>query len=375
MGNPTVLEYESLDNKTLSEKTQPGGIKHNGEVSLESGESLFRGQTRQPEGTEAAADMANDLLIQSDSESSAAAIMDGAALDITFGIPIEEKPIWADLYESIRDIFFPPKLPPLELTSTPIPVPDRMAVKPNPWAIGISTTFNLTILAIALFFGAKKAIETFTKPPLTATPIDIADWKAPQKSQMAGGGGGSHDNIEAVKGKIPPRMKALDPTPKVEQPPLPSIDVQPEIVIPNDVKLPNFGMSNSTNVKLASGGNGSGMGIGSGNGNGYGPGSGGNIGSGVYQIGGGVSEPKVIFSVDPEFSDEARRAKYQGVVLIALIVDAQGNPQGVHVARALGMGLDEKAMEAVRQFKFKPALKEGKPVACYATVEVNFRLY
>ncbi len=374
MGNPTVLEYESLDYETLPAETQPGGVKHNGEVGLETGEFSFGGQTRRPEGEEAAADMANDLLIQSDSESSAAAMMDSGAFDLTFGIPVEEKPIWADLYESIRDLFFPPKLPPLELTSTPIPVPDRMAVKPNPWAIGLSTTFNLTILAIALFFGAKRIIDTVKKPP-SVTPIDIADWNAPKANNLAHGGGGSHDDSEVIKGKIPPRAKALDPTPKIEQPPLPSIDVQPDIVIPNDIKLPNFGMSNSTNVKLASGGNGSGMGIGPGNGNGYGPGSGGNIGGGVYQIGGGVSEPKVIYSVDPEFSDEARRAKYQGVVLIALIVDAQGNPQGVHVARALGMGLDEKAMEAVRQFKFRPAMKEGKPVACYATVEVNFRLY
>jgi TonB family protein len=181
--------------------------------------------------------------------------------------------------------------------------------------------------------------------------------------------------VEAIKGKIPPRMKALDTTPKLEQPPLPSIDVQNNIVIPDNPTLPNFGMSKSPNVKLASGGNGMGMGMGNGHGGGYGDGWGGNIGGGVYQIGGGVSEPKVIYSVDPEFSDEARRAKYQGVVLIALIVDKDGNPQSVHVARALGMGLDEKAMEAVRQFKFKPALREGKPVACYATVEVNFRLY
>jgi TonB family protein len=319
--------------------------------------------------------MANDLFIQSDSESQAAAAMRGIELDLTFGLPIEEKPIWADLYESIRDVFFPPKLPPLELTSTPIPVPDRMAVKPNPWAIGISTTLNLTILAIALFFGAKKIIEAVNKPPLVTTPIELTEWKAPPKDQLAHGGGGSHDEIEANKGKIPPRAKLLVTTPKVEQPPLPTIDVQPDVVIPDNARMPLFGMSNSKNVTLASGGNGSGMGLGSGHGDGYGPGSGGGIGGGVYMPGGGVSEPKVIYSIDPEFSDEARRAKYQGVVLIALIVDSQGNPQGVHVARALGMGLDEKAMEAVRKFKFKPAMKEGKAVACYATVEVNFRLY
>jgi TonB family protein len=80
--------------------------------------------------------------------------------------------------------------------------------------------------------------------------------------------------------------------------------------------------------------------------------------------------------VDPEFSDEARRAKYQGLCLITLIVDAQGNPHNPRVVRALGMGLDEKAIEAVMKFKFKPAMKDRKtPVPVEITVEINFHLY
>ena len=105
--------------------------------------------------------MANDLLIQTESDSQAAAALTGGIeLDLTFGIPVEEKPIWVDLYESIRDVFFPPKLPPLELTSTPIPVPDRMAVKRNPWAFGISTTLNVALLlAFLLLVGLKTIID------------------------------------------------------------------------------------------------------------------------------------------------------------------------------------------------------------------------
>ena len=76
----------------------------------------------------------------------------GHELDALLGKAFEEKPVWVGLWESIRDVFFPVKLPPLELTSQPIPVPDRMAVKPNPWAIGISTTLNVTILLRILFF-------------------------------------------------------------------------------------------------------------------------------------------------------------------------------------------------------------------------------
>ena len=122
-------------------------------------------------------------------------------------------------------------------------------------------------------------------------------------------------------------------------------------------------------------GNGTGWGVGSGHGDGYGPGYGGNIGGGLEHVGGDVSAPVPIFDPDPEFSDEARRAKYQGVCIVTLIVDAQGNPQNPHVTRTLGMGLDEKALEAVRTYKFKPALKHGKAVAVMISIEINFHLY
>jgi len=118
-------------------------------------------------------------------------------------------------------------------------------------------------------------------------------------------------------------------------------------------------------------------GLGGGNGNGFGPGTGGNAGGGLYRVGDGVSAPKPIFQPEAEFSDEARRAKYEGTVIVSLIVDAQGNPQNVHVVRALGMGLDEKALEAVRQYKFKPAIERasGKAVPVPIQVVVSFRLY
>jgi TonB family protein len=315
----------------------------------------------------------------------------GHELDAFLGKAFEEKPLWADLWSSVRDVFFPVKLPPLQLTSTPIPVPDRMAVKTNPWAIGISTTINGLILCIILFFVGKKVIET-VKPSLLGTNVDITDYNAPKSDTKAGGGGGGGDRsmIEANKGKLP--QKAPDtltpPTPvTIEHPKLPelsTINVQKDIQLPDNPEMPMIGMKNSSNVQLASagGGNGAGMGsgsgggLGSGYGNGYGPGSGGNAGGGVYAVGGRISAPVPIYQPEAEFSDEARRAKYQGVCVIALIVDAQGNPQNVHVIRTLGMGLDEKAMEAVRKYKFKPAMKDGKtPVPTMITVEVDFHLY
>jgi len=315
----------------------------------------------------------------------------GHELDALLGKALVEKPIWANLYESVRDVFFPVKLPPLELTSTPIPVPDRMAVKANPWAIGISSTVNLTILLLVLYFVGKKIVET-VKPDLLATNIDVGAWKGPQQDKLAGGGGGGGDKsiIDANKGKLPEKVKdpITPPQPNViEHPKLPeppALNLQANLQIPDNPTMPMIGMHESTNVQMASAGTGSsggmgsggGGGLGSGQGNGYGPGSGGNSGGGLYQIGGGVSAPVVIHSVEAEFSDEARRAKYQGVCLISLVVDSQGNPQNIRVARALGMGLDEKAIEAIRQYKFKPAVKDGKtPVPVPITIEVDFRLY
>jgi TonB family protein len=317
--------------------------------------------------------------------------MDGHELDSFFGRGFEEKPIWSELYGNVRDFFFPPKLPPLELTSTPIPVPDRMAVKTNPWAVGSATVINGLILALILVLGARKIYQEIKKPVMESMNVDLTDYKAPTKPVLAGGGGGGGANelSDPNKGKLPKLEKnpqAPPMVPLLDHPKLQvdsAINVQKDIKLPDNPLMPNIGVHNSANVVLSNGqgsgggmGTGSGGGLGSGNGNGYGPGTGGNTGGGVYRVGGGISAPVALVQPEAEFSDEARRAKYQGVCLISLIVDAQGNPQNPRVVRPLGMGLDEKALEAVKKYKFKPALKDGKtPVPVMITIEVNFRLY
>ena len=95
----------------------------------------------------------------------------------------------------------------------------------------------------------------------------------------------------------------------------------------------------------------------------------------VRKIGGGVTEPELIHKTDPEFSAEAKKAKFNGIVLVNLIVDAKGRPQNVHVLRGVGMGLDEKAIKAVKQYKFKPAMEGGKPVPVGLNVEINFQIF
>jgi len=95
---------------------------------------------------------------------------------------------------------------------------------------------------------------------------------------------------------------------------------------------------------------------------------------GVSRVGGGVSQPAVIFKVDPDYSEEARRAKYSGTMALSVIVDTEGHARDIRVVKALGMGLDQEAVIAVNQWRFKPGMKGGQPVNVRATIEVNFRL-
>ncbi len=279
---------------------------------------------------------------------------------------------------SVRDVFFPVKLPPLKLESKPIAVVDRMAVKRDPTSTAIAVVLHgLVILLIAWLLA--KHISMGTKSVTTLVPVELTvPPMAPAKAQSMGGGGGQRGPTPVTKG-TPPKFADTQIVPP-KAPPMqdPKIKIQPTIEVQKDVKMassiPQIGVANSPLVGMSMG-NGSGTGLGSGNGSGLGPGSGGNTGGGPRRIGGGVSAPILIYSVEPEFSEEARKAKVAGNVLVNLYVDQNGNPSHVHVIRGVGMGLDEKAVEAVKQYKFKPAMENGKPVLVELNVEVNFQIF
>ena len=279
---------------------------------------------------------------------------------------------------SVRDVFFPVKLPPLKLESKPIAVADRMAVKRDPTSTAIAVVLHgLVILLIAWLLA--KHISMGTKSVTTLVPVELTvPPMAPAKAQSMGGGGGQRGPTPVTKG-TPPKFADTQIVPP-KAPPMqdPKIKIQPTIEVQKDVKMassiPQIGVANSPLVGMSMG-NGSGTGLGSGNGSGLGPGSGGNTGGGPRRIGGGVSAPILIYSVEPEFSEEARKAKVAGNVLVNLYVDQNGNPSHVHVIRGVGMGLDEKAVEAVKQYKFKPAMENGKPVLVELNVEVNFQIF
>jgi TonB family protein len=100
-----------------------------------------------------------------------------------------------------------------------------------------------------------------------------------------------------------------------------------------------------------------------------------NLAETVFKVGSGVTPPRAVFSPDPEYSNEARHAKYQGTCILQMIVGSDGIPRDIKITRPVGRGLDEKAIEAVRRWKFRPAKKDGVPVAVQVSVEITFRLY
>jgi TonB family protein len=98
------------------------------------------------------------------------------------------------------------------------------------------------------------------------------------------------------------------------------------------------------------------------------------LAAGVYKIGGGISAPKLVSKVEPQYTDEARAALLSGTVRLFVEIGTDGLAHNLQILQGLGLGLDEKAMEAINQWKFKSATKDGQPVPVMATIEVNFRL-
>ncbi|HEV2576734.1 MAG TPA: energy transducer TonB [Acidobacteriaceae bacterium] len=293
---------------------------------------------------------------------------------------IKEEGVFQSLISNIRDAFFAPKLPPLVLESKPVAVPDRMAVKRSPTSTAVAVGIHAVIIAIiAILIAAKVPIAAPVKNAVTALLEPPPTPPVAPQAKKIGGGGGQHDLGPVTQGHLPKLAQTQIVPPKAPPTIPPKLAVEPSVIVQPNLKLadntmPNLGVPNS-NLKGFSMGNGNGTGIGSGDGAGIGPGSGGNIGGGVYQVGGSVRPPIAIYTPDPEFSEEARKAKFSGNVVVSLIVGADGKPRNVHVLRGVGMGLDEKAVEAVQQYKFKPAMQNGKPVAVYLNVEVNFQIF
>jgi periplasmic protein TonB len=199
-----------------------------------------------------------------------------------------------------------------------------------------------------------------------------------------GGGGGNHDHLPASAGSPPPgslETPIVMPTVMVPTQ-MPKLPIGATVMMAPDVKFPvspDIGDPSSPFSKWLSDGPDGPGGIGPGCCGGIGPDSGPYVGNGrpgIYPAGQrGVSVPEVIYSPEPSFSEEARKAKFQGIVTLLVVVGRDGRPYNIRVGRSLGMGLDEQAIEAVRNWRFRPATLNGQPVATQIAVQVDFHLY
>src|SRR6266436_2411880 len=290
----------------------------------------------------------------------------------------------------IRDFFSPPKQAPLPPGIRAIKVKDIWTKDENfGWSQVIAVGLHIAVIAllvIPIFTNMMPASTEAKNKQIGISPIDISPYmaKLPAGNDKAGGGGGAnnHTLTPTSKGKLP-KFKWTQFTPpqaKIENL-NPKLAMDPSLLGPPDLKVPspnmaNFGdpLAKSVTDSL---GNGGGTGIGSGSGGGLGPGEGGGTGGGSFRAGvNGVGSPVCFYQPPPEYSDEARKVKYQGAVVVEGIIGLDGKISNIRVVKGVGMGLDENAVTAVKTWRCKPAAgPSGKPVATIVPIEVTFRLF
>ena len=293
-------------------------------------------------------------------------------------------PWYVSLYQNLREMVRPQEMPPLHLTSRPVPVKEIWGqYAKNPKSRYAAIGIHAAVFALLMVGATNKTVRQTIQDHFQVIDPTIRPY-VPDKT-AGGGGGGARQPMPVTAGQAPrPAPRQFVPPQIVDHEPIlamnPSIVAPPDTILPQN-NLPNWGdplakLSGLSNGPGSGGGmgNGSNGGLGSGKGAGYGPGENGGLGGGIFNAGGGVTAPVLVSQVDPEYSDEARKAKYSGAVTLAIIVDTEGRPRDIRVTRSLGMGLDEKAIESVMKWRFKPGLRGGQPVNVRATVVVNFRL-
>jgi TonB family protein len=232
--------------------------------------------------------------------------------------------------------------------------------------------------------------------PVTATavplylPVDLFELP-PEDTVSGGGGGGGQAALTAPSLGEAPRADDRQFVPPSAEPPAhpnPILVMEPTIVAPQLAELltlmpdlvgdPLEGIPGPPSSGPGTGGGigtGSGTGVGAGDGAGLGPGTGGGFGGGVFTVGAGVTRPSILTRVDPIYSEEARRAQYEGTVVLEAIVRADGTVDILRVVRNPGFGLEQQAIDALSQWKFTPAMRSGVPVDVAMNIEIHFNLH
>lgn len=292
------------------------------------------------------------------------------------------------VHSRIREIFNPKEK--FEATAEPIEV-DALWSEHNLKTPGlISLSGHVIVILLIMFpilgFDPRSMDITETFVPLIAPPLILS---LPEMDDQSGGGGGG-----GLQKEEPPSVGEM---PKADDkqlvPPTPEIlNKNPILVAEPSVVAPQLAQQKTIDLALIGAlegipgppsagpgvgggiGTGRGRGLGEGGGAGVGEGEGGGFGGGVFRIGGGVSPPTILSKVDPQYSEEARKARYQGTVVLEAIVRSDGTIDILRVVRSLGFGLDENAIKALKKWKFRPGMRNGLPVDVALNIEVNFNL-
>lgn len=242
---------------------------------------------------------------------------------------------------------------------------------------GMSIVIHALILG-GLLYALTHASQVVNQVNQVSEKLDFIFLDKPKPGPGGGGGGRPKDPEPPRKAEIvAAKPPAVQPISKPVDVPTPIVTVPiqtPQAV----VTLPGTLAAIDSTIGTGAAGGGKGTGIGTGTGSGVGEGSGGGFGGGVYQIGNGVTSPQLIKEVKPNYTGDAMRAKLQGVVEMEAVVLADGtvDPNRIKITRSLDstFGLDQQAIIAVKQWRFRPGTYKGQPVPVLVNVELTFTL-
>jgi len=259
-------------------------------------------------------------------------------------------------------------------------------------AAGASVVAHIVIVIAAILLVEYAPRGQTSVAILPEKPNEHIVWLSEPGPGGGGGGGGNRMKEPPRVAELPGKDKITVPVqkpPKLEpQPPKP----EPP---PTPLNIPAMTLAAAKDTLIGSieappgpptlsqgsgsgggSGTGTGGGIGPGNGSGLGPGTGGGTGGGFYRPGNGVSLPTLIREVKPAYTSDAMRAKVQGTVLVQCIVKQDGSVGDVEVLRSLDptFGLDQEAIKAAKQWRFRPGTRLGEAVPVQITIELTFTL-
>jgi len=300
-------------------------------------------------------------------------------------------------WDRLKELVHPSKPAPLPPGIHPVKVKDIWSKDENfGWTqlVAFAVHAGVVALLVTPFIISMTTPIKAKNKGFDTTPLDISPYiaKLPAGANKAGGGGGGGDRSPEppTKGRAPRfAMTQFTPPTAVIKNPNPKLPMEPTLLGPPELKvanpnLPNFGDPLAASVTMSNGpgggggiGTGEGGGIGSGSGGGLGPGEGGGTGGGMFRAGvNGVGAASCYYMPNPPYSEEARKAKYSGVVNVDAIIETDGHLSGFRVLRSPGLGLDDSTLTTMKTWRCKPVIgPSGRPVRAQVMFEVNFRLY